>query len=366
MNKSETFDLESHPKNESYTGWLDKYYLAGYPGLVLSVLDSAGRLWQGARGFAEVESAIPLLPCHRHHSASVSKTYIAFLVLKLHQEGVLDLDAPLGDYLSINFEIDNFECVTIRQLLGHKSGIFDYDTNPKIFVDYLNNPFQVSHWTEIISRYVAGEKANFSCGAHTKYSDTNYTLLGVLLEKVTGKSLGMIMNEKLLTPFALTETYYKASPGYPRIPATANSYFYFAEDRLQNCTEWQEHFADIAMGHEGVIASPPDYAKFLSMLIDGELLPSVIMDEMMTFSLPVDSDTRLGLGLEQRITPYGAIFGHSGGGFGTMTLLFREPDTETTFFVGTNLGSIFESSAGEVFYQELLFDLVKIIKSDLD
>jgi hypothetical protein len=84
---------------------------------------------------------------------------------------------------------------------------------------------------------------------------------------------------------------------------------------------------------------------------------------MMSFSGFSDGGIALGLGLEKIQTPAGPVVGHSGGGFGSMTLLFHEPATETSFFVGTNLGAIFESEPGNIFYHDLLYDLVAIIKS---
>jgi len=354
---------DSYPKNAAFTEWIDRYAKQGYPGLVLSVRDSNGTFWQDTRGYAVIESSTPLMVCHRHHSASVSKTYIAVLVMKLNEQGLIDLEEKLSNYLPFQLEIENFDCVTIRQLLGHKSGIFDFDTNPKIFVDYLNDPFQVDNWREIVERYVEREKADFSCGSDTKYSDTNYLLLGVLIEAITGKPLGQVMKEKLLIPYGLTGSFYKASQGYPSIPTATNSYFYFTDGKLQNCTDWQEHFADISMGHEGIIASPADYVKFLQLLVSGQIVHAESLQNMMSFTLPSENEIELGLGLEQFTTPHGIVYGHSGGGFGTMTLLFHEPETATTFFVGTNVGSIFESEAGELFYDQLLNDLVEIIKS---
>jgi D-alanyl-D-alanine carboxypeptidase len=353
----------SYPHNPEFTEWIERYSVQGYPGLVLYVRDGKGNIWQDARGYALIESDTPLLTCHRHHSASVSKTYIAVLVMKLYEQGLIDLDEKLSTYLPFHLSIENFNCVTVRQLLSHRSGIFDFDTNPEIFVDYLNDPFQVDHWREILNRYVEDREADFTCGSNTKYSDTNFLLLGVLLEQVSGKPLGLVMEEELLSPFGLTETYYKASEGYPRISMTANSYFYFTEGKLQNCTDWQEHFANISMGHEGIIASPADYVKFLHFLVSGQILQPESLLTMMDFTLSSENETELGLGLEKITTPYGSIYGHSGGGFGTMTLLFYEPETETTFFVGANVGSIFESEAGELFYDQLLDDLVKILKS---
>ena len=96
-----------------------------------------------------------------------------------------------------------------------------------------------------------------------QYSNTNYLLLGLIIENVTGKPLGDAMNEWIITPCHLTETYYKSSSGYPNIAGIPNSYFEHNTGSLQNCTAMQLHFANISMGHEGIIASPRDYVLFL-------------------------------------------------------------------------------------------------------
>jgi D-alanyl-D-alanine carboxypeptidase len=117
------------------------------------------------------------------------------------------------------------------------------------------------------------------------------------------------------------------------------------------------------MGHEGIIASPIDYLLFLEDLVDGEILSENTMEAMKTFHSSEASELSLGLGLERWTTPSGPVFGHTGGGFGTMTLLLYEPETKTSFFVGSNLGSIFDSTASRLFYEELLNDLVAILKN---
>lgn len=341
---------------------LDKYYSKGYPGLALAVKDSTDKWWYGTRGYASIEQNKPLLPCHLHHSASVSKTYIASTVLLLNEKGLIDLDSPVQDYLENGLPVDNINCATIRQLLGHRSGIYDFDTNPKIYVDYFNNPMQISTWSEIIDRYVRGEKAYFTCGSDVKYSDTNYMLLGVIIERITGRKLGDVVRDLLLQPNNLSETYYKSSPGYPDIDLAANNYFYLYENKLQNCTDWQRHFADIGMGQDGIIASPSDYIVFLDRLVSGKIVAQSSLELMMDF-LPSDiTDTSLGLGLERIEKPNGVVYGHTGAGFGTMILLLYEPSTKTTFFVGSNLGSIFKSDAGRIFYNEFLNELISVIK----
>lgn len=356
-------DTLFHPKKDLIEDWIDYYYKKGFPGLALCIKDSSNNYFQIFRGFAAIETSTELMACHAHHSASVSKTYIATLILKLYEKGLIDLDEQLSNYLSFNLNIENFNCVTVRQMLGHNSGLFDYDSNPKIFVDYLNNPLQVRSWREALNRYVVGEDSEFLCGDGTQYSDTNYMLLGVLIEELTGKSLGDIMNEEIISPLELNNTFYKSSIGYPSIESATNSYFYFDKGKLQNCTDWQEHFANIAMGHEGIIATPKNYVDFLEKLFSYKILLESTLDLMTNFKNQDSNDILLGLGLEKISTPYGYVLGHSGGGFGTMTLLFFDPETKSTFFVGTNLGSIFESNSSELFYNDLLYDLVRIVKN---
>lgn len=349
----------AHPQNSVFSALVSKYKNQGYPGFVLCVYDSINGMWLGAAGKACLETGQDMSICNLQHSASVSKIYISTCILKLYEQGKLDINAPAKNYLPNDLpDISNINEASVKNLMNHSTGIYDFNNNPKLYADAINNPFAVKSWKDHLNRYVKGKPAVFPAGTSVQYSNTNYLLLGLIIEKVSGKSLGDAMNELLLNPYGLTETYYKSSAGYPNIPGIPNSYFEHNTGSLQNCTNMQLHFADISMGHEGIIASPRDYVLFLNKLLSGQILQPASLAAMETFNDVPNTTDKYGAGLFSFQTPSGTIIGHSGGGFGTMTFLFRILDKNRTVFFATNMGSIFTGNLSERFYKEVFYDIV--------
>ena len=116
--------LNTHPDGPAFQALLDRYVSEGLPGVVLMVRTPGG-VWNGAAGYASIETGALMQPTHRHHAASVTKMYLATVVLLLSEDGVLDLDDRIAQHLpkSIDGPIPNGGEATVRQLLGHTSGI---------------------------------------------------------------------------------------------------------------------------------------------------------------------------------------------------------------------------------------------------
>ncbi len=327
---------------------------------MLCEYDSINGLWIGASGKSCIETNTPMTITTLHHSASVSKMYIATAILKLYERGELDINDLAKIYLPADIpEIANLGKATVKNLMNHTSGIFDFDDDPKIYADEINDLFCVKSWRDHLNNYVKGKKAVFPVGESTDYSNTNFTLLGLIIENVTQKPLGDAMDELIFKPCGLAETYYKSSPGYPNIPGIPNSYFEHYEGSVQNCTDMQLHFSSISMGHEGIIASPRDYVMFLYQLLGNKILKPETLALMQEFVDVPNSIYNFGLGIFSVDTPEGTVIGHSGGGFGTMTFLFQLTDKKRTIFFATNLGSIFESELSDKFYTDVLNEIVE-------
>lgn len=351
-----------HPRQDSYHDLLAKYRIRGFPGLVIAISDSMHGLWLGASGYASVEAQETLQICHLHHSASVSKMYISATLLKLYELGAIDLYSNAKHHLPSDIpDLPNLNSVKVIHLLNHSSGIPGFDEDPMYYVRSFNDPFRNTSWRHQLEGYVSGKKALFAPGSEHRYSNTNFLLLGLIIEQVSGQSLGDAVQNLLLSPAGLTETYYKASPGYPDMEGVTENYFFHYDRYIQNCTKMQQHFADISMGHEGIIASPRDYVLFLATLMGGKLLQPSTLQKMMDFQEGPEEDVEYGLGIFQVKTNEGTIIGHSGNGFGTMTYLFYIPETRTTVFYASNLGNIFENDLRPVFYDDLLNEIIHAV-----
>ncbi|MEM9985736.1 MAG: serine hydrolase domain-containing protein, partial [Bacteroidota bacterium] len=175
-----------HPKAQQFEEILSTHQPGNLVGGVLLAIDERG-MWQGAAGLASIELQAQMATCHRFLIASISKVFSAVLAHALVDEGVWQLDDPIRGYLSADTvaKIDNAEAVSIRQLLDHTAGIADYYT-----IQYELDRFNQidNRWTqEDVLGYIMGKKATHAPGETYAYSNGNYLLLGILLERATGQ-----------------------------------------------------------------------------------------------------------------------------------------------------------------------------------
>lgn len=349
----------NHPLGATLQSVLDNYCKRGLPGLSLAVETPGGGMWAGASGMARIEDETAMQPCHVHHSASIAKTYIATLVLKLAEDGKLNLDDPAKNYLpsEVYTHISNANIATIRQLLNHTSGIFNFDDNLKVYVDTFNDPLVNASSKTLFEKYVYDMPAYFPPGEGYHYSNTNYSLLGMIIENASGISLGEYMDQQIIQALNLGHTYYKASPDYPEISNLVNNYFEHFPKQIQNCTDIQKHFSNIAFGHEGILATPYDFGVFMKELISGNVLEETSLSEMIN----MNADESYGLGIMKYESDYETGYGHTGGSIGTMTYAIYFPDSDISFSVCCNLGAVFASDNTSMFYTDLYEELLGVI-----
>lgn len=333
----ETWDpaLNTHPDGAEFQRLLDRYAREGIPGIVLYVETPQG-LWNGAAGFAKAETGDPMLPTHRHHSASIAKMYTATAVLLLADEGLLDLDSGISTYLprDVWSPIPNASAATVRQLLSHRSGIPDFDGTLTYDLDFLNDPL-ASHSPAKLLSYLHGQSAWFDPDSRYGYCNANYFLLAMVVDEVTAGSHADVISERILAPLGLDATYYRNEAGYPTPPGLVNSYQDVAGDgRIMNVTDIVTNGSRIFFGHAGLIATSADYAAFLNALLVGEILGP----EMLTQMLERPDAGSYGLGLSFTDTPYGTAVGHSGGDMGVRGQVRYFPDHDATIVLLSNGG----------------------------
>jgi D-alanyl-D-alanine carboxypeptidase len=327
--------LNTHPNGGEFQEILNRYVREGLPGVVLLVRTPQGS-WNGATGYAKLETADPMLPTHRHHAASVTKMYTATAVLLLTEDGLIDLDAPISTYLpeSLYGPIPNGARATVRQLLSHTSGIPDFNGDLTYDLDFLNDPFG-SYSTERLLSYLHGQSRISPPGAGYFYSNANYLLLALIMDHVTGGSHAEVISHRILEPLHLAATYYKNEPGYPRPPGLVNSYQDVAGDgRLMNVSDLAVYALQIFSGNAGLIATSADFAAFIEALLDGLLLEPASLSEMQNWG----ERSRYGLGLNFIETPYGPGIGHSGGDSGALAQVRHFPDRAATLVLLANGG----------------------------
>ena len=328
--------LNTHPNGAAFQELLDRYVERGLPGVVLLVRTPEG-LWNGASGYARVETGDVMTPTHRFHGASVTKMYTATAVMLLVEDGLVELDAPIREYLPEDVwrPIPNGGEATVRQLLSHRSGIPDFSGNLRYDLDSLNDPFgELS--TEKLLGYLHGQSSWIAPGEGYFYSNANYVLLAMIVDAVATSGHAGIISQRILQLLGLTATYYKNEEGFPTPPGLVNSYQDLAGDgRLMNVSDLTIQGAKVLFGNAGLIATSGDYATFIEALMKGEI---VSPETLATMSEKPTETSTYGLGLSLVLTDFGVAVGHSGAELGAMSGVRYYPDRDATLVLLSNGG----------------------------
>ncbi|PSR51889.1 D-alanyl-D-alanine carboxypeptidase [Adhaeribacter arboris] len=334
----------NHPKAVLYQQVLNKYIAQGLPGVAMLVRSPENGYWLGAAGKADIASKTTMEGCHLQYIQSISKMYVATAVLLLAEQNVVALDNSINHYLpaTITAKITQSHQITVRQLLNHSSGIPDYASDATYITDFLNNPLYPFTSDKYLG-YVAGKRLKFAPGTDYSYSNTNYLLLTILIDQVTGASHAKYITDHIFKPLNLHDTYYLNEPAYPQPTGLVSSYY----DRrgngyLEDISKIQNQQVASMHGDDGIIASPYDVVSFTDAILKGNLLTVASKQQMRQFIATQKEPEKLqyGLGLHYFETDYGNAYGHGGSGLGSSCFVAYFPDEDITIFVAVNMGVI--------------------------
>jgi D-alanyl-D-alanine carboxypeptidase len=315
----------------------------GVPGASLAVYSDEG-WWEYASGFSKIEDKTPMQTCNLHYLQSVSKTYMAVAILKLHEQKKIDLDASMKKYLPIRYQqyLPEIDSVTIRMLLNHTSGLPEYNFQPQ-YVSYLFQHPNYFFSIEEMLKPIKGKKLQFRPGSKHIYTNTNYMLLALIADSLTGDHSKFIA-ENIFEPLQLTNTFYRNDPGYLKYTKLPNSYWdRYSNSILENVSLMQRTNVSTLIGDDGIVSTPADAIKFLKGLIEGKLLSSASLKEMEQWVNDKNGKPIYGLGLTHVSFDGREAIGHSGGGIGAGCELYFFPDKNLYFFIGINIGTVTES-----------------------
>jgi len=336
-----------HIKKQTYQQVIDKYNKLGLPGISVLIEDSNG-IFVGSAGFADIENNIRFSPCHVSKAASITKLFVGTLTLMLQEEGKLQLDDPIENYIDqkIINRLDHAKGKTIRQLMNHTTGIFDLITSSNFYLAVLNNPNKAWTQTELLNFAYdqAGYELNNPYPAY--YSNTNTLLLTLCIEKATGRTHHELLKEKIINPLMLTSTYYQSREPLPN--TTAQGYF----DLHNNGTivNISNLITGSGNGYGGLFSNVFDLHKFINALfIDKSLISQSSLDEMTEF-IQEDEDFFTGPGTIKKFTQKSAYgIGHTGRDLGYSADLFYFPAQHKTMIFFVNYGTNGSSELKEVF-----------------
>jgi D-alanyl-D-alanine carboxypeptidase len=312
---------------------LDGVVEAGAPGVV-GLVRTGERTWQGVSGLGDLRAKRPARAGDRFRIGSVTKSFVATLVLQLVGEGHLRLDDNLERWLP--GLVPGGEQITVRQLLNHTSGLYNY-------TDDLPEPPRRFRPRELAA-IATGHKPLFAPGTQFSYSNTNYILAGMLVERVTGQRLATQLQQRILQPLGLGDT---KLPTTQRTLAGPHLRGYAPPDEDWRVSDGTARLVDVtemdtswAWAAGAMVSTTADLARFYRALLGGQLLTAELLEQMRT---TVDASqaghgTRYGLGLEVLRLGCGVeLWGHGGSLEGYGTTAFSTPDADRQLVMATNL-----------------------------
>jgi D-alanyl-D-alanine carboxypeptidase len=296
---------------------------AGAPGVIVRVDDGHGRPIEIAEQAPWTEEDHRLKVTDEFRMGSNTKTVMATLVLQLVAEGKLALTDPVEKWLP--GQVPNGNAITLRMLLNHTSGLYDYYYDPTFRPTELGK--DPHSWTsaELLAVAVKHDPL-FPPGTQWSYSNTNYAAIGAVLEKVTGRNLADLVRDRIARPLGLKHTYYPTDSswhgshahGYepdaahmpPGVPADERD---FVGPHHDGHVDVSDHDPTWGGAAGAIVSTARDWSRFYNALMSGKLLPPAQLAQMRT-TVPVGDPSGLGygLGIATSATPCGTIWWHNG------------------------------------------------------
>ena len=308
---------------------LDDVVAAGVaPGVSLTVAHPKYRTWSGSSGVASLETHQALTPAERFRAGSILKIAVATAVLQLVEKRELSLDETLTDLVpaALASRFPDAHSITVRMLLRHTSGIPEFAT-PEFDAEVVADPTHVWTFDEFFDRALERPPL-FAPGAGWAYSNTNYILLGTILERTTGEPWRATVRKRVLERAEL-ERSELPEEGNPRCIGCSRGY-HPVEDRIIDITEVDPSMAGPA-GGDALVTTPADLVKLLGALVAGRLFdePATfeLMSDFVDAPIPEEAQDGYGLGLQHFRAGDLELVGHLGGTAGFQGFVLIHPAT---------------------------------------
>ena len=341
------------PRLQAYPDSLHRH--ARFPGATAAVALPDGRVLALAVGQADTADRTAMQPGDLMLSGSVGKTYVAAVALQLVAEGRLGLDMAISTWLGAEpwfGRLPNGPRVRVRHLMNHTSGIVRYEFKEEFTRDLTANPDKVWTPAERLA-YVLDDVPAFNPGEGWDYSDTNYIILGMIIERVTGRPLNEEIRRRLLEPYGLRETVPAVSqtiPGLVQGYAGPGNPFGGTDAMIVNGRMVINPQLEWAGG--GYASTAADLVRWAKLLYEGTAVPLNWRDTMLA-GVPapmLGGSATYGLGVIIRPGPLGVIWGHSGffPGYLTEMRYFPEHRIAVAFQMNTSAQGALGTSPGAV------------------
>ncbi|MFF7367370.1 MULTISPECIES: serine hydrolase domain-containing protein [Streptomyces] len=316
---------------------------AGVPGVTATARDTHGT-WSATAGVGDTRTGAPRSAADRYRVGSITKTFVATVLLQLEAEGKLSLDDKVDTWLPgvVRGHGHDGRRITVRQLLNHTSGIYDYTSDNGFARTYfLKDGFFEHRYDTVAPRDLVAiamrHKPDFAPGASWNYSNTNYVLAGMVIDKVTGHSYATEIRRRILDPLHLRAT---SVPGtkvtVPR--PSSRAYSKLTEAATGPAYDVTDLNPSIASSAGEMISDSADLNRFYRALLGGKLLPPRQLKEMKTTVKAADEpNVGYGLGLMDTKLSCGVhVWGHGGGIHGSTSAAVTTADGRRSLALNFN------------------------------
>lgn len=297
-------------------------------GVSAAVMFPDKTIWRGASGFSH--EMVAMRPDMLFAIGSITKNVVAALTLKLVEEGTLSLNDPLSKWLPSYPHIDS--TITVRQLLNHTSGIYMFWSNQKIWDDLKKDRTKIWSPEEVLN-YI--KEPYFAPGKGYRYSNTNYLLMAMIIEKATGSDLSIEFRKRFWQPLGISNAYLSIQEEIPDNRAHVFGDNFDNDGAVHDLTFLpRASHESITFGSAGLFMTAEDLARWCHALFEGRVLDQSSMDEMLRMG---KYNYGLGVGRFRKSMGYGKeVIGHSGANIGTSVYMVHLPDSHLGVVVMIN------------------------------
>lgn len=314
-----SINLSAQTLNKAKLDSLFDVLNTNHKSMVSLAISQKGKLiYSKAIGYSLIsdQQKLPATVNTRYRIGSISKMFTGTMIFQLIEAGKLSLNTTLATYFP---QIPNATKITIGEMLSHRSGIFNF-TNDSTYASYMTQQKSEAEIVNIIQKY----KPVFEPDSKSEYSNSNFILLGYILEKIYKKPYPAILKEKVLTPAGLKNTYYGGKTNIKNNEAYSYSY------KNSNWIKEPETDMSIPGGAGALVSTPADLDLFIEALFEGKLVSASSVNQMQTI--------KDGFGMAMLTISFyeKKSYGHTGGIDGFQSMLSYFPDDQLAVAVCAN------------------------------
>ena len=312
------------------------------PGFSIEVSGPKGSYAQ-TYGVSSLATSKPMSLDDHVRIASITKTFTATAALLQIEQGNLAFSDKLSQYIK---GVPNGNRITIKEMIGMRSGLYDYTMDPQWDKEFEENPQMRFDYKGVVA-ILRRNQPEFEPGAKTSYADSNYYLLGEILEKVSGESVAKLVTDEVIKPLGLKHTIY---PTAAKMPSPFSNGYYAGPEGKGQIVDSTLVNPDAAGAAGAMVSTLGDLHKYVKQLTEGALLSPKMQRARLHFGV-LSKSPQITVGYGLGIGRFGQWLGHNGGIFGFSTVAMYDPKNGTDIVAAANLASNFSTPTLETFFK---------------